>query len=130
MLLVVIEVGMSLTPLSNGEPHSAFIDGLMVSVHELNQDLVRPRQQAVDDDGIAAGVGPVPGGVIDRDVDMSDAGRHGERCRSIDRHDLQVLGVIFEEHHAARQPFGARRIDDDLRGRLGCVRRCGARSGP
>ena len=45
---------------------------------------------------------PGSGRVIDRHVDMSDPGRHGERRRSIDRHDLQVLGAIFQEHHAAR----------------------------
>ena len=120
---VVIEVGISLAPLWNGEPHPAFIDRLMVRIHELHQDLVRPRQQAVNDDGIAAGMGPVPGSVVDRDVDVSDAWRHGERRRSIDRHDLQVLDPVIEEHHAARQTVGLWRIDRDLRRRLGFVRR-------
>jgi len=57
--------------------------------------------EAIDDDRIAAGVCPVPNGVIDRHVDVSDPGSYGERGRSKDRHNVQVLGTILNKQHAA-----------------------------
>ena len=116
---MVLEVGdavdMSWPPLRNGDPYYFLINRLMVGVDQLDQNRVRPWREAIDDNGIAAGVCPVPCGVVDRDVDVSNPWSQGERRRSEYRHDVQVLGAILNEQHAARQRLCDGRIDDDLR---------------
>ena len=87
----------------------------MVGIHQLDQDLVRPGREAVDNDRIAARVCPVPRGVIDRHMDVPDPGRNRERGRPEHRHEVQILRAILNHHPAMRQRFGQRRIDDDLR---------------
>ena len=42
LLGVVVDVDMSLIRSTNGELHCVLINGLMVGIHELDQDLVRP----------------------------------------------------------------------------------------
>ena len=87
----------------------------MVGIDQLDQDLVPPGREALDNDRIAACVCPVPGGVIDRHMDVSDPGRHGKRGRPEHRHNVQIFRAILNHHPAMRQGFGKRRIDDDLR---------------
>src|SRR5258706_13207633 len=99
VLRVVISADTSFTPSRNGDPYHLLINRLMVGVDQFDEDLVRPRREAIDDDGIAAGVCPVPNGVIDRHVDVSDPGSHGERRRSKDRPHMQVLCTILNEQH-------------------------------
>ena len=113
--VVGVAVDISLPPLRNGDPYHFLINRLMVGIDQLDEDRVRPGCEAIDNDGIAAGVFPVPGGVIDRHVDVPNRGNHCERRRSKDRHNVQVLGTILNEQHAARQRFCHGRIDDDLR---------------
>ena len=108
----------------------AVIDWLMNGIRQFDQDLVPPGREAIDDDRVAACVCPVPRGVIDRHVDVSDAGRHGKRRRPKYRHDVQILRAILNKHNATRQRSGKGRIEDDLRRwlvleRLG--RRCSRR---
>ena len=102
VLEVGVAVDMSLPPLRNGDPYHLLINRLVVGIDQLDEDRVRPWSEAIDDDGIAAGVCPVPCGVIDRHVDMSDPGRYGKRRRSEYRHDVQVLDAILNKQHAAR----------------------------
>ena len=93
----------------------ALINRLVVGINEFNPNLVRPRHNALEDDRISACVCPVPGGVIDRNMDVSDPWRHGERGRTKYRHDMQILRAILNERNATRQPIGLWRINDDLR---------------
>jgi hypothetical protein len=90
----------------------------MVCVDRRNLDLVRSRRKTSDDDRPAAGVGPDPRRAINRDMKMPDAGRHIERLRAEHRDDLQILCALVDEHDAAAQRFGQRRIDHDFRRRL------------
>ena len=115
VLGVVIPVDTSFTPSRNGDPYHLLINRLMVGVDQFDEDLVRPRREAIDDDRIAAGVCPVPHGVIDRHVDVSDPGSHVERGRSKDLHNVQVLGTILNKQHAARERLCDGRIENDLR---------------
>src|SRR5258705_2328068 len=115
VLEVGVAVDMSLPPLRNGDPYHFLINRLMVGIDQLDEDRVRPWREAIDDNGIAAGVCPVPCGVVDRHVDVSNPGSYGERRRSKDRHNVQVLGTILNEQYAARQRLCDGRIDDDLR---------------
>src|ERR1700704_1256348 len=83
---MVLEVGvavvMSLPPLRNGDPYHLLINRLVVGIDQLDDDRVRPWREAIDDDGIAAGVRPVPCGVVDRHVNVSNLWSDGERRRS------------------------------------------------
>jgi len=56
-----------------------------------------------------------PRGIVDRHMDVSDAGRHGKRGGSKYRHDVQIVGAILN-HHSPRDRGSAERIDDDLAG--------------
>ena len=71
---MVLEVGVavdtSFTPSRNGDPYHLLINRLMVGVDQFDEELVRPRREAIDDNGIAAGVCPVPCGVVDSHVDV------------------------------------------------------------
>src|SRR5258705_12335568 len=115
---MVISADTSFTPSRNGDPYHLLINRLMVGVDQFDEDRVRPWREAIDDDGIAAGVCPVPCGVVDRHVNVSNLWSYGERRRCEYRHDVQVLGAILNKQHAARQGFGDGRIDNDLARRL------------
>src|SRR3989442_13876212 len=115
MLEVGVAVDMSLPPLRKGDPYPLLINRLVVGIDQLDEDRVRPWREAIDDDGIAAGVCPVPCGVVDRHVNVSNLWSHGERRRSEYRHDVQVLGAILNNQQPTRQGFGDGRIDNDLR---------------
>src|SRR5258708_4443757 len=115
VLEVSVAVDMSLPPPGNGDPYHLLINRLVVGIDQLDEDRVRPWREAIDDDGIAAGVCPVPCGVVDRHVNVSNLWSYGERRRSEYRHDVQVLGAILNHHAPARRGVGEGRIDDDLR---------------
>src|SRR2546423_684766 len=102
MLEVGVAVDMSLPPLSNGDPYHLLINRLVVGIDQLDEDRVRPWREVIDDNGIAAGVCPVPCGVVDSHVDVSNPGSHGERRRSKDRHNVQVLGAVLNDDPTAR----------------------------
>ena len=56
VLEVGVAVDMSLPPLRNGDPYDFLINRLMVGIDQLDEDRVRPWREAIDNDGIAAGV--------------------------------------------------------------------------
>jgi hypothetical protein len=101
--------------LGHRELDRALIDQLMVRSLQLEQDLMRPRWQGVENHGPSAQIGPDPGGVIESHMDVPDPGRHGKRGRPKHRHNVQIFRPILNHHPAMRQGFGQRRIDDDLR---------------
>jgi hypothetical protein len=102
--------------------HGLLIDGLMVRVDQFDQDPVRTDRKAGDDQLLAACVGPMPGRVVDGDVDVADPGRHGQRRRSEDLHDPQVLRAILYVDSSLGQGFGDGRVDDQSRRRFTCKR--------
>jgi hypothetical protein len=100
------------------ELHHTPIELLMVCGLELQQDLVGAGREPVQNHGLAAGVGPDPRDVVDRNVDVSNAWGYGERSRAKDRRDVQILRAVLNDDKAARERFGQRRIDNDLPRRL------------
>jgi len=76
------------------ELNRAFIKRLVICVHQLNQDLVRSRGQAVDDQRLATRVGPAPRRVVDRYMDVPDPRRHHWCVWAEHRHDVQIFAVV------------------------------------
>src|SRR5262249_43806144 len=77
---------------------------------------MRPGRKAIDDHWLAGGVRPVPGGVIDGDVDMANPWRYSGSGRSRHRQHLDILGPIMEKHEPSRQLVWKWCIDNELRG--------------
>jgi hypothetical protein len=90
------------------------IEQLVVRTFQLNQDPMRPGQQAVQNHGLSACIDPDPRCIVDRHVDVSDPRRNGKRGRSEHRRHVQVLRTILNHYKAMRQGFGQGRIDDDF----------------
>jgi len=65
--------------LREGEGHGRAIERLVIGVRKGDLDLMRPRREANDDQDLSAGVRPVPGRLIDHDMDMT---RYGETLRA------------------------------------------------
>src|SRR5207249_9978395 len=106
VLEVGVAVDMSLPPLRNGDAYHFLINRLMVGIDQLDEDRVRAWREAIVDNGIAAGVCPVPCGVVDRRVNVSNLWSDGERCRSEYRHDVLLLRAIMNKSPSARQRIG------------------------
>src|ERR1700732_4256953 len=68
-----------------------------------------------EDEGLAAGISPVPRRIIHDDMDVPDAGRHTEGIWAEHRYDPEILGTILDKDHAVGEWFGQGRIDNDLR---------------
>ena len=79
---------------------------------------MKARFQADQDDRFATSVDKVPGGVINGDVDMTDARRHVEGSFAEDRHDAQVFRPEPDEDAPLSQRLGNRWIDNQLWGWL------------
>jgi len=88
---------------------------LAVGIHQLDQDLVRPRRQVADVHRLPARVHPVPGGIVHGHAEMPDPWRHGERGGAEHRHNLQVLGAVPNKSDPFRQQVRLRGLEDDLR---------------
>ena len=86
----------------NRELHRALINWMMVGIHQLDQDLVRPRRKALKNDWVSTSICPVPCGVIDCHMNVPDAGRDGKRSRPEHRHDVQILRAILNDYPAMR----------------------------
>jgi hypothetical protein len=69
----------------------------VVRVGEDDPNLVRSSGKTDQDQGLAAGVSPVPRCIIDNDVEVPDARRHIERVRAKHRHDPQILGAVLNK---------------------------------
>ena len=104
------------------EVNDGLVERLVVCAYELDQDLVRPWREAVYGDGLAAGIQPAPGCIVDEDMDVADARRHIDGIRTEHRYDPQVLGPILDDDPAVRQGLSQGRIDDDFRRGLVCDR--------
>src|ERR1035441_3734558 len=128
------------TSARNCESDNLLIEGPMVCIDQLDQNLVRSRREAINDDRYAARVCPVPGGVIDRHMDVPKPGSHGKCGRPEYRQDVQILRVIGKKQNATRQWLGLRSVDDELCGwfalrrvnsghAMGCVHEIGRAPG-
>ena len=95
-------------PDGNDEGDDPPFERLVVRVDELDQDLVRPRRETVDDERLAARVRPAPGRVIHGHVDVSDARRHIEGVRAEHGHDSQVLRAVLDDDASLRKPLRKR----------------------
>ena len=78
----------------------------MVCACERDVDLVRSRRKAKENDR-PTGVGPAPP-AINRDMQMADPGRNLLSLRTEYRNDLQIFGMVLNEHDPAAQRFGAK----------------------
>jgi hypothetical protein len=100
-----------------------FVQGLMVRVCQNDLDLVRSWGKTDEDEGLAAGVSPVPRRIIHDYMDVSDAGRHIESIWAKHRYDPEILGTILDKDHALGEWSSQGRIYNDLRrGLRGCER--------
>jgi len=87
-------------------------DYLVRWVCKFNEDSVRSWRQPYQNNGFPAGIDKVPRRIVDRDVNMSDAGRHRKRALAEDRYHAKILGPVLDEDATERQWLGKRRIDD------------------
>jgi hypothetical protein len=90
-------MGVGLGLARDHEGDDALINGLVVRIHEFDQDFMRPSWKSIQDKRLAAGVYPMPWRIIHGYMNMADPRRHSERCRAEDRHDPQVLGAILDD---------------------------------
>ena len=84
----------------------ALINCLMVGIHQLDQGLMRPGREALDNDRVAARVCPVPHGVIDGYMNVSNPGRYGKCSGPEHRHYVQIFRSILNKRNATRQRLG------------------------
>ena len=75
----------------------------MIGIRQFDEDLVAPGRETLENDGISAGVCPMPRCVIDRHVDVSNSRGHGDRGRPKYRHDLQILRHVVDGEDAGRR---------------------------
>jgi len=87
----------------------------MIGVSQFEQDPMRTRWQALDDDRFRAGMEPVPRAIVNRDMQMSDARRDLQRGLAIDRYDLQIFGPERDDGQSSGQRTGQRRADQQVR---------------
>src|ERR1700722_3253627 len=86
------------------EVDDRLVDHPVCWIGKFDQDAMRSRGQALDDQWLAARVHPMPGSVIHGEVEMSDPRRHIERPGPKHRHDAQIFGPILNDD----QPAGER----------------------
>ena len=95
------------------ERHRLCGEDVPLGIHHLDQHLVLAARHAPQDDGVALTViRPLPGQVVDGDVQMSDARRHLACGRPAHGQDAQVLHPVRDEHDAPGQRTGERRLHD------------------
>jgi hypothetical protein len=76
---------------------------------------VRSYGTSDEDEGLAAGISPVPRRIIHDDMDVSDAGRHIEGIRAEHRHDPQILGAMLDDSQSVGERIRKRRIENNPR---------------
>jgi hypothetical protein len=74
----------------------ALVQRMVVSIVELKRHAMRTGRQVLNDDGNTTRIRPVPGQIIERDVQMSDAGRNRKRRGAKNGHDTNVLSPILQ----------------------------------
>jgi hypothetical protein len=78
----------------------AFVEQLVVRILQPEQNLMRPRRQAIDDHRIAAGVHPYPWEIVKTYVEVPDAGMNPNGGRSEHGRQLQILRAIADNDAA------------------------------
>src|SRR5436309_1869942 len=76
------------------ELHRSAVDGAMRWVGEIDAYSMRPRTQSLHDNLLTAGVRPMPGRVVDRDVDMVDPRFHAQGSGTEHRKDTEAFRAI------------------------------------
>jgi hypothetical protein len=79
---------------------------------------MRPFGQGLDDERFAAGVDPMPGAIVNRNVDVADARHDIERGDAVNRHNSQILGTVRDHDESASQGFFKWGRHDQSRGSL------------
>ena len=74
----------------------------MCRIGEFNQNAMWARRQSLNDQGFAACIHPMPTGIIECDVDMTDPRHYAECSRTVDRNDTEVVGAVLNDRQAAR----------------------------
>lgn len=91
-------------PRRDHEFDDGFVQGLMVRVCQDDLDLVRSYGKTDEDEGLAAGISPVPRRIIHDDMDVPDAGRHIEGIWAVT--ELWHLGAIKCLQHGIDLSWG------------------------
>lgn len=68
----------------------------MAGIGEVDSDPMHPRTEALNDERLTSRVDPMPIGIIDGDVKVSDARPYGQRRRPEHVDDAEILGAILE----------------------------------
>ena len=69
----------------------------MVRVDEFDQDLMRSGGKTIDDERLAACVGPTPRRIVHGHMDVADTRRYIQGCRAEHLDDAQVLGAVLDD---------------------------------
>ena len=101
---------LELLPFWDHKLDDALIDYPMHWIGELDQHFVRSGREALNDQRLAARVGPAPGRVVDGHVDVADARRHIESARPENLRDPKVLGAALNCDQPAGERIRQRRI--------------------
>lgn len=99
--------------LRNVEVQSRAVDDFVCGVGEFDQQLVGSRGKAGDDDWFAAGVEPVPGGVVEGEVEVAHPRGNVQGGRAVHGEDSEVLGAVSDNRAAHWQLVGEGGIDDE-----------------
>ena len=95
----------------HGEGHRSRDEGAALGVHRLDPHLVLAARQADEDDRVApAVVRPLPGQIVERDVQVPDPGRDVAGGRPADGNDAKVLQAVRNEDDALGERSGKRRL--------------------
>src|SRR5262245_66663246 len=87
--------------IGHGERDGLCDEGLALGIHRLDPHLVLAARQADEDDRVApAVVRPLPGQVVERDVQVPDPGRDVAGRRAADGNDAKVLQAVRDEYDA------------------------------
>jgi hypothetical protein len=102
-------------PLWDLQADNLAVDHPVRGIGEPDQHAMRSGRQAMDDQRLVARIQPVPGSVIDGNVQMADPRYVAEVGRAIDENDAEVFGAVLNDCQAARECVGKRRCDDQTR---------------
>jgi hypothetical protein len=90
-----------LADIGDHEFNGTVVQDVMVGIGRFHEHPMRAGGQVPDDDWDGARICPVPGQVVHRDVEVSDARRNRERRRAEHRHDPDVLGAALKQPQTA-----------------------------
>lgn len=99
----------------NFEAHRLALYDVMNGVGQFQRDVVRPRCQALYDNRFAVGMDPMPGGIVNRNMQMTDTRSDAQSWRSIERHELHVFQPEGQDHRTFGQRPRERGVDNEVR---------------